>query len=420
MWSVYLDSSPLRQRITRSFGGLSERAYYGSFAPLRVRKIGTPPLPGGRWVRVRNRVAGLSERDLTQVRLVTSPQVSVAATPRQRRQYLGTEVVGEVVDVGREVRFLQRGDRVAYQFGQHCATRDIEPPCRYCAAGNFNLCENRYLPDYPTVGGGWSEEMIVHERQLFLVPDGVSDEQAALLEPTAICVHAVLRRQPLHSDQVLIIGTGTLGLLTIQAVRAFTPSAHIAALPTHPYQVEMSTRMGAAHTLYPEEGSAGVARLTGAKRYRRQGAELLAGGFDTIYDTIGSEESLQQALRWVRASGTVVLVANEPVMQNLDLTPVWHHETTLLGAVGHGTETWPPDGGGRVATFTLAATLVREHRLTPERLVTHRFPLREVRRALMALHHDERHQTLQVLLDLQRNSALPISRLATAAQGAPH
>ena len=71
-----------------------------------------------------------------------------------------------------------------------------------------------------------------------------------------------------------------------------------------------------------------------------------------------------------------------------------------------------------MATFTLAATLVRERRLTPERLVTHRFPLREVRRALMTMHHGERHQTLQVLLDIQRNAALPIARMETAAQGA--
>jgi len=129
-------------------------------------------------------------------------------------------------------------------------------------------------------------------------------------------------------------------------------------------------------------------------------------------------EDACNALRWVRASGVAVLVANEPRMQRLDLTPVWSQETTLLGAMGHGAESWPPDGGGRISTFTLAATLVRERRLTPERLVTHRFPLREFRRALMTAQHDEHHQTLQVLLDMQRNSALPVSQYETAAQGA--
>lgn len=416
MLSVYLDSSPLRHLLADSLGGFSERAYYSAVAPLRVRRISVPALPGGSWVRVRNRVAGVSQRDLDQARLLTSPQVSVAAAPRQRRQYLGAQVVGDVVETGPNVQFLRQGDRVAYQFGQHCATRDIEPPCRYCAIGAFNLCENRYLPDYPATGGGWSEEMIVHERQLFLVPDGVSDEQAALLELAAISTHAVMRRLPQHGEQTLVIGTGALGLLTIQTLRALAPSAHIAALPTHPYQVELSQRMGAAHTLTPEEGGEGVARLTGARRYHRRSAELLSGGFDVIFDTLGTEESLQNALRWLRASGVVVLVANELRMQRLDLTPIWSQEATVLGAMGHGAETWPPDGGGRISTFTLAATLVRERRLTPERLVTHRFPLREVRRALMTAQHDERHQTLQVLLDVQRNPASLASQYETAAQ----
>ncbi len=418
MLSVYLDSSPLRNRLSTALGSVSERTYYSAFAPLRVRRMNSPALPGESWVRVRNRVAGISERDLDQVRLVTSRQVSIAAAPRQRRQYLGTEVVGDVIETGPDVQFLRRGDRVAYQFGQHCATREIEPPCRYCAIGSFNLCENRYLLGYPMVGGGWSDEMVVHERQLFLVPDGVSDEQAALLELAANCVHAVLRRQPQHGEQALVIGTGPLGLLTVQTVRALAPSAHVAAQATHPYQVELAQRMGAEHTLDPSADTEDVAHLTGARRYHKHAADLLEGGFDVIYDTLGTEESLQKALRWVRASGTVVVVANEPRMEHLDLTPVWHHETTLLGAVGHGTETWPPEGGGRVSTFTLAATLVRERRLTPERLVTHRFPLREVRRALMTMHHEERHQTLQVLLDIQRNTPVPLSRMETAAHGA--
>src|SRR5262249_33916105 len=246
----------------------------------------------------------------------------------------------------------------------------------------------------------------------------ISDEQAALLELAANCVHAVLRRQPHLGEQALVIGTGALGLLTIQTVRALAPSAHLAALPFHAYQVEMAQRMGAAFTFDPAADSDDVAQLTGAKRYHRNAADLLEGGFDIIYDTLGTAESLQNALRWVRASGTVVVVANEPRMEHLDLTPVWHHETTLLGAVSHGTETWPPEGGGRVATFTLAATLVRERRLTPERLVTHRFPLREVRRALMTAHHVERHETLQVLLDIRRNAPAAFSRLEAAAHRA--
>src|SRR5262249_16014494 len=93
MLSVYLDSSPLRKRISSLLGSVSERTYYSAFAPLRMRRINSPMLPDSGWLRVRNHIAGISERDVDQVRLVASRQVSIAAAPRQRRNYLGTEVV---------------------------------------------------------------------------------------------------------------------------------------------------------------------------------------------------------------------------------------------------------------------------------------------------------------------------------------
>src|SRR5258706_2997451 len=169
-------------------------------------------------------------------------------------------------------------------------------------------------------------------------------------------------------------------------------SSDVCSSDLYPFQVEMATHLGATRMLYPEEGSAGVARLLDAQHFKRRlGAELLIGGFDVVYDTVGSSATLQQALRWVRGAGTVVLVGSRMEPMRLGLTPVWHQEVTLIGATAHGTEglpgnaglaTWSGGDGGRVSTFALAAALVRERRLTPQRLITHRFPLREGRRAV--------------------------------------
>lgn len=211
MWSVYLDSNPLRSGATQAIGLLSRRAYYGPFAPLRARQIRRVQLLGTQWVRVRNIRAGISTEDVARVLLRTENGGAERALPRMRRAYMGREVCGEVVEVGAEVQFLRVGDRVAYQLDQCCATREIEPPCLHCAAGRYNLCENRYQPGPRAVGGGWGDEMIVHERQLFLVPDSLSNEQAALLEPAASALHAVLRHAPQPRDNVLVIGAGTLG-----------------------------------------------------------------------------------------------------------------------------------------------------------------------------------------------------------------
>lgn len=426
MWSAYIDTNPARLVGTRAVGNLARRAYFGPLAPLRARNIGRTSLPGRRWVRVRNTLSGISGAEVALVHLEAHPRVSLLALPRRSRMYLGREVCGEVVDAGPDVEFLRVGDRVAYQLDQCCATRDIEPPCRHCAAGNYSLCENRYLPGTQAIGGGWGDEMIIHERQAFLVPDALSDEQAALLEPCAVAIHAALRHQPQPGDNVLVIGAGTLGLLTTQAVRALSPNANITVLARYPFQVEMATHLGASRMLYPEEGTAGVARLMDAQHYKRKlGGELLVGGFDVVYDAVGSSATLQNALRWVRGGGTVVLVGSQMTPMRLDMTPLWHQEITLIGATAHGTESWPGAAGmanwagadgGRVSTFALAAALVRERRLTPQRLITHRFPLREVRRAVETARNKAANHAIKVMLDIRDVPAVQLDDPELIAQ----
>ena len=426
MWSVYLDTNPTRAVATRMLGLVSRRAYYGPFAPLRTHSIGKTTLPGKNWVRVRNSTAGISGNDIAQAHLSSDPRIALLALPRQPRLYLGREVVGEVIEVGPNVEFLRKGDRVSYQIDQCCATRDIEPPCRHCAVGNHNLCENRYLPGLSAIGGGWSDEMVVHERQLFLVPDGLTDEQAALLEPCSVGLHAALRYRPQPGDNVLVVGAGTLGLLTTQAIRALSPNVNITVLARHPFQIEMATRMGATRILYQEDSTAGVARLTGAQHYRKRfGGELLVGGFDVIYDAVGTPETLQNALRWARAGGAIVLVGEHLTPMRLDMTPLWHQEIQLIGSAAHGMESWPGNAGittwggnegGRVSTFALAAALIQERRLTPQRLITHRFPLREVRRAIATARDKNEHRSIKVLLDIRNVPSVQVDQPEPAAQ----
>src|SRR5258706_15974742 len=99
--------------------------------------------------------------------------------------------------------------------------------------------------------------MLIQERQAFLVPDSLSDEQAAPLEPCAVAVHAALRHQPQPGANVLEMGAGTLGLLTTQAIRALSPHAHITVLARHPFPVERPTPLGAPPILSPQEGGPG-------------------------------------------------------------------------------------------------------------------------------------------------------------------
>lgn len=430
MYSAYLDLSPTRVRGARALGRVSRRVYFGPLAPLRVRRLPTPKLPGGRWVRVRNIVSGIALDEVERTLVTWDPKVAPQAAPRPSRIYLGRQVVGEVVEAGPETQLLRVGDRVVYQSGQCCATREIEPPCRLCAMGSYALCENRYQPGPEQIGGGWSDEMVVHERQLFLTPDGLLAEQAALLEPAAEALRGALRYHPEPDDLALVLGAETPGLLLTQALRALAPSLSVTVAPQHSYQVEVATRMGATRILYPEDGDDAVARMTTGKLYRsRAGAQLMMGGFDVVYETLGTEESLRQALLWAREGGTVVLAGHPQRWMRLDPTLIWSREVSLLGVVAHGAENWPGGvefapaivSGGRVSTFTLAAQMMRDNLLTPERLVTHRFPLREARIAVAAMRDRVEHKAVQALLDIQdvASSALLSDAQGPTALGAP-
>jgi threonine dehydrogenase-like Zn-dependent dehydrogenase len=264
--------------------------------------------------------------------------------------------------------------------------------------------------------------MLVHEQQVFLVPDSLTDEQAALLESSATAAHGVLRRLPQPGETALVIGAGAEGLLATQAVQALAPDGTaITVVAQHPFEVELAAHMGATNVIYDENVSASVARLAQAQRYqRRGGAELLVGGFDVVYDSLGTSTSLQNALRWAREGGAVVLLGTRLTPLRVDLTPVWYREVDLLGGWRHGAENAPGGHGmgafgygegGRESTFFVASRLIREQRLTPERLITHRFPLREFRQALATARERAEHRSIKVLLDM-RDSTVAKEALA--------
>ena len=351
------------------------------FAPLRVENTPRQPLPGTGWVRVRNRLAGICGSDLHLIYADGDLRVAPAALPGNATTYLGHEVVGEVIEIGDDVQQLQVGDRVVLQHGNNCLSSGVQPLCRSCASGNYGLCERGILPAPHPVGGGWSEEMLLHEQQLFRVPADMLDTQAVLLEPSAVALHAVLRHVPQAGDRVLIIGAGTIGLLTLQVVRALAPQAEISVQARYPFQVEKATRMGAAHIIYPQDSYAGVQQATQAQLYTGLlGNQMLLGGYDVIYDTIGNQKTIHNALRWARAKATVVLVGLSLHMMHIDLTPVWYQEINLIGTLGQGMETWPLnsrhatlhiqyhhryDYAQRVATRTTYHASLRPEQLPP-------------------------------------------------------
>jgi threonine dehydrogenase-like Zn-dependent dehydrogenase len=291
--------------------------------PLHLDDVAPPSLPNDDWVRLRPRLAGICGSDLATIDGKSSryfePIVSFPFV-------MGHEVVGDLDD----------GSRAVLIPVLHCATRGIDPVCAPCASTRINLCERIAFGHLEpglqsgfceSTGGGWSLAMVAHRSQLLVIPEDLSDEAAVLIEPMACAVHAA---RAVATDDVAFIGAGALGLLTLAATRAFRPNAHLTIAAKYTEQRAIATALGADRVVGPTELVRALRSSTGSLLV----GEYLSGGTSTIVDCVGSESSLTDALRVVAPGGTV-LVVGMPGHTRLDLTALWHRETTLRGCYAY-------------------------------------------------------------------------------------
>ncbi len=399
---MYLDVTVPRIVLTRILGRVSRDAYFAPTSPLHLAELPDPGLPARDWVRVRNRMCGICGSDLHQIFVDASLDVAPTALPSHQRIYLGHEMVGDVVEIGEAVRDFKIGDRVVrWGRADDCRARGRDELCPACARGHRVLCEFASEPRaHHPVGGGFGDSFITPASTLLHVPDDLSDEQATLIEPAAVAIHAAMRRPAQPGERVLVLGVGVIGYLLIQAIRAIQPACEITALVQFDWQAEFAIKSGAHHTfLARDDGFAQVARLTGAKEYSRNGNRMLMGGFDAVFDVVGIASTLNNALRWTRAGGTVVLVGVNLHRMKVDLTPVWYQEVNLIGAVGHDVVTWD---GESLSTFELAMKWMQAGKLNCDGLVTHRFALDDYRQAFAVATDKKTYRSVKVVFEIGR------------------
>lgn len=410
MRTMVLEVTIPRVVVTQLLARFWRGAYFAPFAPLRMVEMRNPSLPAPEWVRVRNLICGICGSDLHQLFVDAGLDVAPVALPSHHRVYLGHEMVGEVVEIGQAVSEFCIGDRVVrWGRGEDCLARGRDDLCPPCARGHRVLCQfaSEWKENEP-VGGGFSDSFITPASTLVRVPDSVSDEEAIFTEPAAVALHAVLRRPPQAGDRVLVLGCGTIGYLLLQVLSAVQPQCDLTAVAQFAWQAELALAYGAKHVfLSSDDGDAEVARLTGAKLYEgRAGNRMLLGGFDSIFDVVGNEQTLNQALRWARAQGAVVLVGVNLHRMRLDVTPVWYQEVDLLGAVGHDIVTWQ---GESVSAFELAMRWMQSGLLRCGGLLTHRFSLNQYRQAFAAAADKRTHRSVKVAFKLAEHGGAKVA-----------
>jgi threonine dehydrogenase-like Zn-dependent dehydrogenase len=340
------------------------------------RNLPDPPLPGPKWLRVRNIATGVCGTDLSFFKATTGIDCALEPMPGSLRTYLGHETVGVVEEAGSGVTKYKAGDRVTLrEYMQCCGNKGIEEPCRFCAEGNYCLCENYGEPSplaLPDTGAGFGDYYLAPEQQLCKIDDGLSDDQAVLVEPAAVSLHSVLAAPPAAGDKVLVLGCGAIGLGVVQCLKIVQPKCEVWVMERIREKQEFALKLGADHILSGPPYEA-VAEATGAKLYRGfRGNTMLSGGFDLAYDCVGGDWSNTACLRFLRARGVLVKIGHHMRSISFDETPIWWQELRLIGIDAHGMEDWR---GGKKYTFDAVQDLMREGRYKIDGFITHRFPL---------------------------------------------
>ena len=296
--------------------------------------------------------------------MICATDVRIFAFGDRRVRYpriLGHEIAGDVVTVGSELRGLvEERTRVTVNPTISCGR------CRFCSNGRQELCE-----EIRTIGidvdGGLAQRVkvpgvVVRQQGLYVIPDDVTYDEAALTEPLSCCIHGQALAGITAGETVLVVGAGAIGLMHAMLAK-HSGSRRVIAVETDPYRLRQAAEFGCDMLLNPSNPDF-PARLSEAT-----GGE----GADLVIVAAGSAAAQREAILSTGKGGRIVLFAGLPSGQDevaLNTNLIHYRELSVLGSYS----TTPEE-------MRRALGLVQTHSLQLNKLVTHRFPLEKTAEA---------------------------------------
>jgi len=288
---------------------------------------------------------------------------------------LGHEIAGEIVEVGTGVDRFRVGDRVFVSHHVPCNT------CWYCMHGNHTVCETLHTTNFDP--GGFAEYVRIPsinvDRGTFILPEEVSYEEGAFVEPLACVIRGQRVAQFRPGQTVLIIGSGISGLLHLMLARA-TGAGRVLATDINEYRLDMAGRFGADATVHAGEDVPG--------RVREVNDDRLA---DLVIVCTGAFPAFMQALQSVDRGGTVLCFATtDPGVElPIPINEFWRNSITVLPSYANS----PYDA-------RVAINLLREKRVPVSEMITHRLGLAETGHGFQLVASAQ--ESMKVIIEPQR------------------
>lgn len=261
---------------------------------------------------------------------------------------LGHECAGLITQVGKNVENLQVGDRVALEPGIPCRK------CKYCKSGRYNLCPDVDFMATPPSDGAFVEYLAHPADFAFKLPDSVSYDEGAMIEPLSVGIHAAERADIHPGDKVAILGAGPIGLMSLQSVLV-RGATELVVTDIVDFRLEKATELGATETI----------------NVKRKSISSYNSGFDKVIQTAGTAETYKQAMEIVNRGGRVVQVGHPSTEQvsidpNLPIT----REFELVGSFRYAN------------TYPVAISLLSASKVQLKPIISKNFSFNQVEEAL--------------------------------------
>lgn len=311
------------------------------FASLGVMEVVERPdrRPGPGEVLIAVRAAGICGSDVHGYMGLTGR--------RRPGMVMGHEATGDVVEVGPEVAAVRAGERVVLRSILPCGR------CQHCRRGQSNVCADRRGLGMH-FDGAYAEQIVVPEALALRLPDSLTYEEGALIEPLAVAMHAVNITPFELMDVVVVVGAGPIGLLTMLAAR-LRGAGSVVITDRSPHRLAVARELGASLTI-----DVGSTEPVAAVQLATDGR-----GADAVFEAVGISATVAQSLAVARPGGQVTWIGNSAPTVELSMQEMVTRELTLRGSYGFGGE------------FQQAADMLASGRIEVRRLIECRAPLDE-------------------------------------------
>ncbi len=282
----------------------------------------------------------------------------------------GHEVSGVIAETGNAVQDFEVGDMVTF------TPQVVDETCYQCRHGDYHICDSLKVMGFQTTGAA-SEYFPVSAEKVLKIPPSVSIDEAAMIEPISVAVHALRRGGDVKGKKVVVLGSGTIGNLVGQVAKA-SGAAGVINTDISDYKLDKAKACGLEHGINTRREDLGEAilRIFGPDRA------------DLILECVGAQETIDQAIENARKGTTIVVVGVFGEKPRVDLGLVQDHELNLAGTLMY-----------QRSDYARAIELVASGKMDLDPMVTHRFDFKDYLDAYEAIEASE-GKYMKVMIEL--------------------